>query len=184
MAVVRCQNGHFYDNIKYRQCPYCSENLEEEKTVSFSRAFGDVSGRDDAKTVVLKAVERENDEDHTISIYAQQKGLDFITGWLVCVDGSEKGRDYRLHQGFNRIGRDFSMDVVIADETVPVKKAMCAIVYDDHTNSFFAVEQSGGEVYLDGESVQGAVRMNDGSILRIGSSEYEFVAFCREGRTW
>jgi hypothetical protein len=185
MAVIRCPKGHFYDNIKYSHCPYCGEQLEEDKTVSFAQAFGEASGDSAFKTVALQEFEQEaDDEDHTVSIYAQQKGLDFITGWLVCVEGPERGRDYRLHQGFNRIGRDYSLDVTIADESVPDKKVMCAVVYDDRTNHFFAVEQPDQIVYLDEKPIQGAVQIDQGSVLHIGNGRYEFIPFCREGKTW
>ena len=30
MAIVKCENGHFFDNNKYTSCPYCVK-LENER---------------------------------------------------------------------------------------------------------------------------------------------------------
>lgn len=53
-----------------------------------------------------------NDYGRTIGYYSPVRGNDYVTGWLVCVKGPEKGRDYRLHHGFNRLGRSMDMDVI------------------------------------------------------------------------
>ena len=29
MSLVRCENGHFYDNTKFKQCPHCGRNTKD-----------------------------------------------------------------------------------------------------------------------------------------------------------
>ena len=200
MAVIRCSKGHYYDNEKFSQCPHCGifSGEDDEKTMAMpadSLGVGAISDED--KTVAMTPIipgsgqmraaapipETEED-DKTISLYAQEKGVDFIVGWLVCIEGPERGRDYRLHQGFNRIGRDYSMDVAVMEDMSIGREATCAVVYDDKSNHFFAVQQPGANAYLNGAALEGAVGLNTGDRIRVGGSEFEFVAFCREGRLW
>lgn len=196
MAIIRCSRGHYYDNEKFSQCPHCGIFAveEDEKTVAMPMP-GMIAGGDDDKTVAmtpLKApaagavhtVPDVDEDDKTISLYAEEKGVDFIVGWLVCVQGPERGRDYRLHQGFNRIGRDYKMDVAVMEDVSLSREAACAVVYDDKSNHFFAVQQTGADAYLNGEALSGARELKTGDVLKAGNSEFEFVAFCREGRTW
>lgn len=224
MAIVRCSKGHYYDNVKFSQCPHCgifAGEDEEEKTVSMPMPGGAMAGggfgaqpypqesaaalggsqvrgreMDEDKTVAMgypgqgaamgadMASAASGEEEKTISFYAQEKGTDFIVGWLVCVEGPEKGRDYRLHQGFNRLGRDYSMDIAVMEDAGISREAACAVVYDDRSNSFFAVQQPSGLAYLNGTALEGAKGLKTGDMIRTGNSEFEFIGFCREGRTW
>ena len=195
MAIIRCSKGHFYDNEKFSQCPHCGifTMEEDDKTVAMPMQTTAGAGDDD-KTVAMTPLRPQAagavspvpaaEDDKTISLYAEEKGVDFIVGWLVCVKGPERGRDYRLHQGFNRIGRDYKMDVAVMEDTSMSREAACAVVYDDRSNQFFAVQQTGADAYLNGDALSGARPLGTGDVIRTGNSEFEFVAFCREGRTW
>jgi len=167
---------------------------EDDITVS---AVSQRSLDDDNKTVALKPINPTGangvgakgsdlieDDDKTIRFYGEKKGADLIAGWLVCIAGLEKGRDYRLYQGFNRMGRDYKMDIPVMEDKSLGREPVCAVVYDDKTNKFFAVQQQGNIAYLNGKVLQGAVEMKTGDIISAGKSQFEFVAFCREGRTW
>lgn len=193
MAIVKCGKGHFYDNSKFSQCPYCGI-IEPDDDVTVCLVPPTDQSVDD-KTVALRTdplsegnvQNTENivdDDDKTVRFYEEQKGVDLIVGWLVCVSGMERGRDYRLHQGFNRIGRDYKMDIPVMDDKSLGREPVCAVVYDDRTNKFFAVQQQGSLAYLNGQVLQGAVEIKTGDIISAGKSLFEFVAFCREGRTW
>lgn len=220
MAIVRCSKGHYYDNVKFSQCPHCGIFVGEDnddKTVSMPMtgsisaghefisqpypqehavALGGSREMDEEKTVAMgylnqgsgipmsMSAAESGDEEKTISFYAQEKGTDFIVGWLVCVEGPEKGRDYRLHQGFNRLGRDYSMDIAVMEDTGISREAACAVVYDDRSNNFFAVQQPSGLAYLNEKVLEGAERITTGDMIRTGNSTFEFIGFCREGRTW
>ena len=41
------------------------------------------------------------DDQVTMSFYTGPKGVSCVTGWLVCVEGPERGRDYRITHGMN-----------------------------------------------------------------------------------
>ena len=115
---------------------------------------------------------------------AGTKPAGFVVGWLVCVDGPERGCDYRLYKGFNRLGSGSRVDIQIKGDSQLGDGAALAVVYDDKSNEFFAVQQTGKTAFLNGENLQGAVRLSSGDVVKAGDSEFEFVAFCREGRAW
>ncbi len=209
MAVVRCPRGHFYDNIKFSSCPYCGvpltganpsqgnemrtdfisdppQNFDTDKTVAMNVPGGS-SGNAEAggHTVSLESmVSSPSDDEKTISIYSETKGNDYVTGWLVCVEGPEKGRDYRLHHGFNRLGRNFGMDIQVMDDPAISRDTHCSVVYDDHSNSFFAVPGTGTLTYMGEELLSDAAVLTAGDRLKIGNSVFEFIPFCREGMVW
>ena len=108
----------------------------------------------------------------------------FVVGWLVCINGVQKGRDYRLCRGFNRLGGSDKMDIAVKGDSKLGAFVSCAIVYDDKSNEFFAVKREDEHVFLNEESLKGAVKLTSGDRIKAGDSEFEFVAFCREGRLW
>lgn len=187
MAVIRCAKGHYYDDVKFSQCPHCGVFADDDKTVALKPSSAPAADSDD-KTVAMRPVAQARppvtDDDKTVGVYAQEKGTDFIAGWLVCVKGPEKGRDYRLYHGFSRIGRDYKLDVPVMEDPSIARESNCAVVYDGRGNQFYAVQQAGATAYLNGMLLEEPTPIKTGDVIGIGSSEFEFVAFCREGRVW
>ena len=129
MELITCANGHTYDPSISPNCPQCAGHTVPLAEPSF---FGDDIG----KTVPLRrdtvpvtppvpvqwadpgvsygpAASASKNEAVTMPVNYDQGGISEkaelpVTGWLVCVDGPEKGRDYRLHEEYNYIGRSLS----------------------------------------------------------------------------
>lgn len=218
MAIIRCSRGHYYDNVKFSQCPHCGIfTLEDDdKTV----ALKPEKGRSEEKSVQLEpeaegsrgirlnpekinqpapgdsgdgGVQSKPEEtnrpvsvasgDKTVDMYEEQKKELFV-GWLVCVEGPHRGQDWHLYQGFNRLGRNEALDIPVMKDEKMGRNAVFAVVYDDRSNRFFAVQQPGENAYLNEEALQGAVPLKTGDRLRAGGSLFEFVAFCGERNVW
>lgn len=190
MAIVRCKKGHHYDSEKFSMCPYCGIFVEDEEDKTIGLVNRDKTGIfDDDKTVAMKPLDSVNpdisdQDDKTIGIYKKEKGSNFIAGWLVCLKGPEKGRDYRLYHGFNRVGRDYTLEVAVMEDPSISREASLAIVYDGRGNQFYAVQQSGGIAYLNGALLEAPKAIKTGDTIETGKSAFEFIAFCREGRVW
>lgn len=162
---------------------------DDEKTMALSSTgSGTESGTgskiEDSSTVALEALAGEEDDQRTIGFFSGAKGNDYVTGWLVCLEGPEKGRDYRLHHGFNRIGRSFNMDVQVIDDPAVTREGHCSVVYDDRQNQFSVIPSSGALTYYNGQLLTGPERLKIGDEISLGNSRFEFVPFCREGRIW
>ncbi len=207
MAIIRCPQGHYYDDKRFSTCPHCGIRvnvgnpeepkmpetkrgglfgwLDREKTVAYSETRAEASAGESDRTISLEAaMAAAEDDQRTIGMYSAAKGNDYVTGWLVCIKGPEKGRDYRLHHGFNRVGRDLDMDVSIVEDSTITRKNHCSVVYDDRKNQFSLVPSSGPLTYYHNELLTEAKILQAGDEIQIGNSVFEFIPFCRKGRVW
>ena len=64
------------------------------------------------------------------------KGIDPVVGWIVCVEGQDKGRDYRIRTERNFIGRNDSNDIVIKGDDSISRERHAIISFNPRTNSF------------------------------------------------
>ena len=204
--IVRCANGHFYDSEKKKVCPYCQkinkEKIEIQKweqdiphfqyqtqtindeitqAMPVYREKNIISLKDErASTLGIKA----SDEQLTQAIYKGHLGTGYVTGWLVCIKGPSKGRDYRIMHGMNWIGRGMNMDILINGDTEIAYDRHCAVVYDGKGNQFFIVQGQGALTYVNDEIVEETRKLELGDVIKIGKSTFEFIPFCREGHVW
>lgn len=193
MAITKCEKGHFFDNAKYHTCPYCV-TLEHERNRYEDRLRESVTiampVSDDNVTLSLNMQETGHqegpagDDQKTIGIFGNRTGQAYVTGWLVCVKGKEKGRDYRLRMGNNWIGRSYQMDICIADDAAISREQHASIVYEPKACKFFLTPGKGNVTVCNGEAVTRAVELKSGDCLELGESEFVFIPFCKEGRTW
>ncbi len=165
MGLIRCKNGHLFSEKKYGNlCPYCNvavnknSNQEEDPLGKYS----DVVYLNDLE--VLKPV----------------------TGWLVCLEGPSRGRDYRIIAEKNFLGRSGDMEIrIIGDDTV-CERNHAIIVYDPEKNRTMLLPgDSQGLVYiLDDEDNWDAVfeshMLEAGDRIKIGKSIFIFVPLCGE----
>lgn len=175
MAITRCSNGHYYDDEKFFRCPYCGISLitEEDKKDTF--LTGDET--------ILQS-ELEDDGGRTVAFWGNESGEDYVTGWLVCVAGPEKGRDFRLHYGFNRIGRSYQMDICCEEDLQITRDNHCSVIYDEKENTFSIMPATGTLTYLNGQTLMHTKSLHTGDRIRIGQSIFEFVAFCKGEKKW
>lgn len=108
-----------------------------------------------------------------------------VVGWLVCIEGAEKGKDYRIHSQYNHIGRGENMDICITgDECISTEKA-AILAYDDQ-EKFFSFGPSMGHnvVRVNGKMLMNAVVLNAYDELTIGKTKLLFIPMCGERFDW
>lgn len=54
-----------------------------------------------------------------------------VCGWLVCVEGPRRGKDYKVMEGKNFVGRADDMDIQILGDNKISRRNHCVIVYDE-----------------------------------------------------
>lgn len=108
-----------------------------------------------------------------------------VTGWLVCVEGPSKGKDYKIHPEYNRIGRGSSMDIcILGDETIS-RENHAMIAYDSLERAFYFAPATGGSIVrVNGKAVLGNVELNAYDRITIGKSQFIFIPFCGEKFEW
>ena len=108
-----------------------------------------------------------------------------VVGWLVCVEGPERGRDYRIHEGYNSIGRDPSMDICISGDTKISRQRDARIAYDPDEKIFYFSPADGKNlVKLNGKTLMNSAELKPYDTLTIGVCKLMFVPFCGEAFSW
>lgn len=108
-----------------------------------------------------------------------------VVGWLVCVNGTNKGGDYRIHNGYNYIGRGDSMDICIQGDSYISSERAAMISYDDEEKVFFFGPGSGhNAVRVNGKMIYAPVQLQPYDEVKIGMSLFRFVPFCGERFDW
>jgi len=108
-----------------------------------------------------------------------------VVGWLVCIDGPERGRDYRLHAGYNSIGRSLSNDVNISGDNKISRDNHAQIAYDDEGHVFYFSPFKGKNlVRVNGKLIMMPHELKAYDVLLIGSSKFSFIPFCGEKFSW
>ena len=108
-----------------------------------------------------------------------------VTGWLVCIKGSNKGTDYRIRSQYNYIGRAKHMDICISgDDYISAEKA-AILAYDDVERKFFIAPGMGHNlIRLNDKMVMGSELLHPYDKITIGKTILLFVPLCGEEFDW
>lgn len=108
-----------------------------------------------------------------------------LVGWLVCVKGPSRGKDYPIRNQNNYIGRSSSSDICIPEDRSISSERSANIVYDDITRSFFFGPVMGkNAVRLNGAVVINSAQLQAYDVLQVGVSNLLFVPLCGERFDW
>lgn len=107
-----------------------------------------------------------------------------VVGWLVCVQGSDIGKDFRLHSDYNHVGHAEGQDVRLSDKTVSGEHF--TISHDRTQNQYFAEMNSKGRtmVYINGYSLGGRVALKRGDQIKVGDTLLVFVPLEQQCVKW
>ncbi|MBQ2954929.1 MAG: FHA domain-containing protein [Clostridia bacterium] len=110
-----------------------------------------------------------------------------VVGWLVCIQGPCRGKDFRLHTERNYIGRDnASVDISIPDTKISRDNPAIQIAYDPVGRGFYVAACTGAKQnsYFNGRLLMSEREMQVGDIIKLGETELMFVPFCGEKFDW
>jgi len=163
MSVARCPEGHIYSQRRYGNiCPYCSQTV-----LPTNRGIDPAFELDDG--VFIDELEILNP----------------VTGWLVCIEGPSKGRDYKIRTEKNFIGRSDGMDIQILGDNAIARKNHAVIVYDPKKRKTLLLPgDSHGLVYYNGDAIYGPVDLAPFDTIELGKSKFLFVPLCGENFEW
>jgi len=164
MAIIRCENGHAFNERRYGKiCPYCGLMVKDNEE--------NLTGN--AKTVA--EVEEE-------LLFSREEP---VVGWIVCISGTRQGKDFKLHKGKNFIGRADDMDVQILGDDEISRRNHAVIVYDPKKRETTLLPgESQGIVYLDGDIVHTPTVIEAYAEVELGNSKFVFIPFCGEHFAW
>lgn len=198
----RCNNGHFYNPDKFSNCPHCGvrgidigpTKPVSQPTTPNAPKGGTVGASPGRETRTSPVGGSRGSSDHRatkgyfesrISPEGKQQHIDPIVGWLVCIDGPDKGRDFRIKAEKNFIGRSTEMDVCISGDS-RISRDNHAIVAFEPRNVEFRLYtgDARGLVYLNGHMVDVPTVLKPYDEIELGDSKLLFVPFCGERFKW
>jgi hypothetical protein len=110
---------------------------------------------------------------------------DPVVGWLVCLDGPDRGRDFRLHAEKNFIGRSPTMDVCIFNDDTVSREKHGVVIFDPKKQVFWTLPgDASGLVYLNGEIVHTPTQIHAHDTLEMGQTKLVLIPFCGDKYTW
>lgn len=198
MALERCPNGHLYDPAKHSGgCPYCGladVGLDFSKT--HPKRPASEYGADEPEELRTRARDQPApggaDPGATQAYYRRELNLDPVVGWLVCIEGNNKGRDYRIRSENNFVGRSEKMDICIEGDDGISRENHAVITFDPLNSSFkLSPGNARGIVYREEQidrterAVHSPVDLNPYDKIRLGRTRLLFVPFCTpDGFNW
>lgn len=155
--MTRCPEGHFYDPTKHASCPWCALPAGPPPLPP--------PPPQPARSLGVK-----NDP---------------VVGWLVCLAGPDRGRDFRLHAEQNFIGRSPAMDVCVAGDETVSRDRHALVIFDPKKQVFRAAPgDASGPVYLNGDIVHSPTQMQRDDVLEVGQTKLVLIPFCGEKYNW
>ena len=194
--MVRCPEGHFYDPGKHNACPWCALPADGGPGPQRTRPVNPGALADSpppplpgpgaaAPTPMAAAPAAGPAVTRRVGMDAPTGKSDPVVGWLVCLEGPDRGRDFRLHGEKNFIGRSPAMDIVIPSDDTVSREKHGVVIFDPKKQVFWVLPgDSSGLVYLNNEIVHTPAQLNAHDILEIGHTKLVLIPFCGEKYTW
>lgn len=174
VKLSRCINGHYFDSAKDKTCPYCLDKKEATEDASTS-------------SVEIEKLEEDKGSDKGAEVVQEQRVQEFdpVTGWLVCIEGPDKGQDYKIKSEKNFVGRASNMDICIAGDSSVSKENHAIVSFNPKKRTFKVHPGEGrGLVYLNGDDIDAAKEIKSYDIIELGNTKLLFIPLCGESFGW
>ena len=107
-----------------------------------------------------------------------------VVGWLVCAQGADIGKDFRLHANFNHVGRNGNMDIQLTDPYVSHDKHF-TVSYALQSNLYFAeMGQGRSFVHINGQPLVGSTQLKKGDQIQVGNTLLIFIPLEQQDVQW
>lgn len=132
---------------------------------------------DDCKTeaVINKKVNAQAQPDLTTP----------VVGWVICIEGPEAGRDYRVYGKRNTVGRNDGMDISVKKDMAISGDTHAWLNYDYKHNTFrLAPGNSDNYTYVNDEPLDNAITLKPYDLIEMGESKFVFIPLCGPRFDW
>lgn len=176
MNMKRCENGHLYNPKKYEKCPYCDESVLETENKGKSKR---------SKKPMTLSENLSGEGDKTVAYWDGRDGLDPVVGWIVCIEGSERGKDYKIASEKNFVGRSEEMHIFIQGDNSISRRNHAVISYNPKKRNFVLIPGEGnGIIYTNNEEVYSPKELSPYDVIEMGKSKFLFIPFCGQHFEW
>jgi hypothetical protein len=157
---LTCPNGHPVDP-SWEVCPYCRSAASQGVAATNVQAGG--GGAAPGRTVAISA-------EDIAGTHANKA----VVGWLVCMEGSQKGQDFRIFDGRNVVGTAADCDIVVFDGYVSARHAIISV---ESSKSRYTVQDldSRNHTFVNRQQVM-KQDLVDNDEIRWGNARFRFKA--------
>lgn len=106
-----------------------------------------------------------------------------VKGWLVCVNGFDRGREYAIRDRINRIGSSANNDICIHREAAVMADNHASIAYNKNTAACTLQIGSGSNIRVNGKYIDRPVMLKKFDMITIGNTQLVYAPFS-EGLGW
>jgi len=160
-----CSNGHQMED-SWEICPYCQRTGYQT-----TNAGAGAKTRLEVDSIIAPKATTVPSARKTVLLSDRQPKRDLV-GWLVALDGEQKGEDFRVRDGQNTVGSAPDADIVVRDETVSGKHASLR-----HKDSKFFVtdlDSTNGTFLNSGTDPIAREELKDDDVVRFGAVTFKF----------
>ncbi len=140
------------------------------------------------KTVAPSAYRTNKDSEDTgktVAVFSKKNSYEPVVGWIVCVEGTEKGKDFKFYAKTNTIGRNESNDICIKNDQTISREHHAKIAYDAKHNTYYLVPgEASNTIYLNDEPVYTTVQIKSYDVIELGESKYLVITLCNKKFNW
>jgi hypothetical protein len=117
--------------------------------------------------------------------YSKSIGAEPVVGWLVCIEGSHLGEDFRLKSGRNFIGRASGMDIALTYDNAVSRERHAVIVYEPKKHQFLVYPGEVKELcYLNEKVVLSSEELKINDTITVGNTKLMFFPCCSAAFNW
>jgi hypothetical protein len=162
-----CSNGHQMED-SWEICPYCQRtgfrNLDSPAAAK-TRLEVEVPPLPAQPAPPAPAAARK-------TVLLSERHRAPVVGWLVALNGEQKGEDFRIREGQNAIGSSAECEIVLRDQAVSAKHA--SLRYRDHKFVLTDLDSTNGTYLNDGPEPISREDLKDNDVVRIGDVSLKF----------
>ena len=193
VKMVQCPFCHYYNAALHPSCPECARNAAASGNAARGAAPGsgnftptEAPGGPFPGTVPVDGGAEGDPFGYTViggDLHGPDQ-LEPVVGWLVCVEGPMRGLDYRIHAGYNYIGREVG-DIHIACDMQISRQNHAMVAFDAEEQSYYVGPSAGRNlIKVNGKTVLNAMELHSYDVISIGSTKLLFIGLCGEKFRW
>lgn len=160
-----CNNGHQMED-SWEICPYCQRT-------GYQPLGGSAASLKTRLEVDTKpAVPTGPSAVRKTVLLADQRTRGALAGWLVALNGEQRGEDFRVREGQNVIGTAADADIVIKDSSVSSRHA--SVRYRDQKFLLTDLDSLNGTFVNEEREPAARAELKDNDVVRVGGVSLKF----------
>lgn len=123
-------------------------------------------------------------DDKTMPYLGEMDGIDPVTGWLVCIEGPQMGRDYRILSEKTLLVEQRICTFALLEIIRFLSVTMQSLFMILKRNFYLLPGDASGLAYLNNEAVYTPTELAAYDVIQLGRSMFLFIPLCGVHFEW